>query len=85
MSDILKKIIESGGSCTLWANPSICRRCPMSKLKQKEDGHFLSCVDALGVSEMTEEQADARYKEVAVRLLLDEAIDEILGESDVSE
>ena len=34
---------------------------------------------------MTEEEADAKYKEVAARILLDEAIDEILGESNVSE
>jgi len=86
MSEILKKIIESDGSCTLWASSAICKQCPMSKLKQKEDGHFFTCVEALGVKDnMTEEQIDARYKEVAERLLLEEAIEEILGESDVSE
>lgn len=85
MSHILKKIIESDGSCTQWATPAICKLCPMSKLKQKEDGNFLSCVEALGVNDMTEEEADAKYKDIASRLLLDEAIDEILGESDVSE
>lgn len=85
MSSILKKIIEEDGSCTLWASPSVCAQCPMSKLKQKEDGNWLSCVEALGVGNMSEEDADARYKEIAARLLLDEAIDEILGESDVSE
>jgi len=84
MSSILKKIVEADGSCTKWASPSVCKQCPLSKLKQKEDGHYLSCVEALGVSEMSEEEADARYKEVAERLLLEEAIDEILGESDVS-
>lgn len=85
MNSILKQIIASDGSCTKWAGPTVCKQCPMSKLKQKEDGHFLSCIEALGVSEMSEEDADARYKEVATRLLLDEAIDEILGESNVSE
>jgi hypothetical protein len=84
MSSILKKIIEADGSCTKWANPSICNECPLSKLKQKEDGHYLSCVEALGVSDMTEEEADARYKEIAARILLEEVIEEILGESDVS-
>jgi len=80
--DILIKIIEEEGSCTKWADPSICRQCPLSKLRRKTNGTFLSCVEALGVQEMTEEEADARYKEVASRILLDEAIDEILGESD---
>lgn len=86
-NSILKKIIENDGSCTLWASPSVCKQCPMSKLKQKEDGHYLSCIEAIGIKdEMSEEEADAKYKEVATRLLLDEAIEEILGEStDVSE
>lgn len=85
MSSILKKIIEQEGSCTQWASPSVCTKCPMSKLKQKEDGHYLSCIEALGIQDMSEEEADTRYKEVAIRLLLDETIDEILRGSNVSE
>jgi hypothetical protein len=85
MNNILNKIIEADGSCTQWACPSICKNCPLSKLRQKPNGTYLSCIEALGVQDMTEEQADAKYKEVATRLLLDEAIDEILGESNVSE
>lgn len=85
MNNILSKIIEEEGSCTKWATPSVCRECPLSKLRQKSDKSFLSCIEALGVQEMSEEDADARYKDVAIRILLDEAVDEILGESDVSE
>jgi hypothetical protein len=85
MNNILNKIIEAEGSCTQWASPSVCKECPLSKLRQKPNGTYLSCIEALGVQNMTEEEADARYKEVAVRILLDEAIDEILGEPDVSE
>ena len=81
---ILNKIIENDGSCTQWASPSVCKQCPLSKLRKKEDGTYLSCVEALGVQDMTEEQADARYKEVASRILLDEAVDEILGGSNGS-
>ena len=77
---ILNKIIEAEGSCTQWASPTVCSQCPLSKLRKKEDGTYLSCVEALGVQDMTEEEADAKYKEVASRILLDEAIDEILGE-----
>jgi hypothetical protein len=58
---------------------------PLGLLRQKPNGTYLSCIEALGVQNMTEEEADARYKEVAARILLDEAIDEILGEPDVSE
>lgn len=79
---ILNKIIESEGSCTQWASSTVCKNCPLSKLRKKEDGTYLSCVEALGIEDMTEEQADAKYKEVASRLLLDETIDEILGEPD---
>ena len=82
--NILNKIIENDGSCTQWASPSVCKECPLSKLRQKEDGTYLSCVEALGIEEMTEEEADARYKEVASRILLDEAIDKILGTPDGS-
>lgn len=82
---ILNKIIENDGSCTQWASPSICKLCPLSTLRKKEDGTYLSCVEALGIDNMTEEEADARYKEVAERILLDEAIDEILGEPDGSQ
>lgn len=81
---ILEKIVEEEGSCTKWASPSVCAMCPLSRLKKKDNGDWLSCVEALGVQEMTEEEADARYKEVAARVLLDEAIDDILGESDGS-
>lgn len=79
---ILNRIIESDGSCTSWANKDVCAQCPLSKLRKKEDGTYLSCIEALGAQDMTEEEADARYKEVASRILLDEAIDEILGEPD---
>lgn len=79
---ILNKIIQSDGSCTQWASIDVCKQCPMSKLRKKEDGTYLSCIEALGAQDMTEEEADARYKEVASRILLDEEIDAILGEPD---
>ena len=80
----LIKIIENDGSCTNWASPTVCKQCPLSKLRKKEDGTYLSCVEALNIKDMSEEEADARYKEVASRILLDEAIDKILGEVDGS-
>lgn len=82
--DILKKIVESEGSCTLWARPSICSKCPLSKLKKKPDGSFLSCVEALGIQDLSEEEADARYKEIASRILIDKTVDDLLGELDGS-
>jgi hypothetical protein len=82
--DILKKIVESDGSCTLWADSSICKQCPLSRLKKKSNGSYLSCVEALGIQDLTEEEADAKYKEVASRILIDKTIDDLLGEPDGS-
>jgi hypothetical protein len=82
--DILKKIVEQEGNCC-WSRPAICKLCPLSKLKTKPDGSLMSCIESLGVQDLTEEQADARYKDVAVRMLLDETIDQILGGNDGSQ
>jgi hypothetical protein len=81
--DILTKIIEDEGHCGLWAKPDICKRCPMSMLKQKADGSYLSCIEALAAQDLSEEKADALYKEAAIRLALNEAVDDLLiGEPD---
>ncbi len=80
-NEIISRIIEEDGNCC-WANPSICKLCPLSKLKKKLDGSYMSCVEALGVQELTEEEADKRYLEVAARMLLSEAIDDLLKGTD---
>jgi hypothetical protein len=55
----------------------------MSSLKKKPNGSNASCLEALNISSsMSETEIDAKYKEVAERLLLDEAIEEILGGND---
>ena len=77
--DILSKIIEEEGHCGLWATPDVCKRCPLSRLKQKVDGSWLSCVEALNATNANSEaEADALYKEVAVRLLLNKSIEDML-------
>ena len=82
---ILNKIIENEGNCSGWATKAICSVCPVSKLRKKADGTYYSCVEAIGIDDMTEEQADARYKEIASRILLDEAIDDLLKVPDGSQ
>lgn len=78
-NDILQRIINENGSCTGWANQhTTCKRCPMSRLKKRDDGNWLSCADAVGVNNLTEEQADDKYKKIAIRLLLDEAVEDLL-------
>jgi hypothetical protein len=62
----------------------VCAFCPLGKLKKNKHGNWLSCIEAVGVENLTEEEANAKYKDVAARLLLDEAIDDILGADDGS-
>lgn len=76
-NEILQRIINEEGNCS-WANKKICSQCPLSKLLKRPDGNYYSCVEAVDATDLTEEQADARYKEIATRLLMDEAINELL-------
>lgn len=80
-SSILKRIVEEQGNCS-WATKATCEKCPLSKLKQRENGNYMSCIEALQIENISEEEADAKYQEVAERLLLDESIESILGEED---
>jgi len=82
--DILKKIVEEGGSCC-WAKPDICAICPLSMLIMKPNGSYMSCIESLGVQNLGEEAADAKYLDVATRMLLSEAIEEIIGDKNGSE
>lgn len=74
---ILQRIVEEDGSCC-WSNSEICSFCPISKLIQKPDGSYLSCVDAVNIKNLSEDESDIKYREVAIRLLLDETVEQIL-------
>lgn len=82
--EILSNIVRHNGSCD-WSTPETCMLCPMSRLvkrpstkhaqqegskEEEEQTSWLSCVDALNIKGLTPEQADSRYKEEALRLLL---------------
>ena len=75
--EILKRIIQEEGNCC-WSKQSICQRCPLSKLKTKADGSYMSCIEAIGIQDLSEEDADAKYKEIAIRLLMDATVDTML-------
>lgn len=76
--EILKQIIDSEGSCTGWADKGICEQCPLGKLKQREDGNYLSCIEAVNVEELSEEEADKKYKVAAEIALTDLEVHDIL-------
>lgn len=82
--DILKNIIQHEGSCSTWADSDICSVCPLSKLKQREDENYLSCIEAVGIEGLTEKEADERYKEAAEHALADIEIQSILEDSDAT-
>jgi len=78
-NDILQKIVEENGSCEFASRrPDICKLCPMSTLKYREDGNPLSCADALSIEGLDNEEANAVYKEAAGRLLAERAIEDIV-------
>jgi len=74
---ILERIVAEEGSCC-WAKPSICKSCPLGKLIRSDNGGYMSCVEALNIDGLSEEEADARYKEAAIRKLADIALDQII-------
>ena len=74
---ILERIIAEEGSCC-WAKPSICNNCPLSRLARYDSGDHMSCVEALSIDGLSEEEADARYKEAAINKLAELTIDKII-------
>lgn len=76
--EILERIVAEEGNCC-WATPSVCKQCPLGSLIRSDDGKYMSCVEALNIDGMSEEEADAKYKEVALdklaTLLIAEAIE----------
>jgi hypothetical protein len=75
--EILERIVAEEGSCC-WATPSICRDCPLGNLIRSDNGKFMSCVEALNIEKLSEEEADARYKEAALRKIADLALDQVI-------
>ena len=77
---ILERIIAEDGSCT-WSDPQTCNMCPFSKLTRSDDGSPMSCVEAFGIEHLSEEQADARYKEAALQKLAEIALEKGITET----
>ena len=77
---ILERIVAEEGSCC-WATPSICRSCPLGSLIRSDNGEFMSCIEALNVDGLSEEDADKRYKDAANRKLADMVIDRVIETS----
>ena len=74
---ILERIVTENGNCC-WASSAVCKRCPLGRLTKTDGSRYVSCVEALSIEGLSEEEADARYKEAALdklaELVLDQAI-----------
>ena len=78
--DILSKIIEHDGDCSKFADREVCKVCPLSKLRKKDNGNYYSCIEAVWGDRVPSDKINAVYKETAEQLLVDRAIDDILRE-----
>lgn len=76
---ILERIIAEEGSCC-WAKPSVCLRCPLGSLVRSDDSSFMSCVEAVGIDGLSEEEANIKYKEAAISKLAELTLSAILEE-----
>jgi hypothetical protein len=75
--NILERIVAEEGNCC-WAKPNVCRSCPLGRLIRSDNGGYMSCVEALSIDGLSEEEADARYKEAALSKLADLSIDRMI-------
>jgi hypothetical protein len=74
---ILERIIAEAGSCN-WAKAPVCAVCPLGRLARNETGGFMSCVEALNIDGLSEQEADAKYREAAQNKLADISISDII-------
>jgi hypothetical protein len=77
---ILERIVAEEGNCC-WATPTVCHHCPLGRLIRSDNGKYMSCVEALAIDGLSEEEADAVYKKAALDKLADVLFDNII-ESD---
>lgn len=84
---IIKKIIEENGNCewvSEYRGKYVCKYCPFNTLKKKDEYNFFSCYEAVNGSTRPEyEVSEQRYKDKAIKLLIDMVVEEeLLGYAD---
>ena len=77
--EILQEIIDRHGDCEGFAQPAICRRCPLGN--KQVNGRKVNCMDYLNITnDMTEEEILDKYEEAAADELFRIEIEEVLSE-----
>jgi len=74
---ILERIVAEEGNCC-WATQSVCKQCPLGSLIRSDNGGLMSCVEALNIDGLSEEEADIKYKEAAISKLADMVLNKII-------
>ncbi len=75
---ILQEVIDRDGDCEGFANPSVCKRCPLGN--KRIDGHRVSCVDYLKANTMDPERAKEVYVNAAKEEILAIELENLLSE-----
>jgi len=77
--EILQEIIDRHGDCEGFANPAICKRCPLGN--KQVNGRKVNCMDFLKISsEMAEEEVYDVYEKAAEDELFRIEMEEVLSE-----
>ena len=75
---LLQSIIDNDGECIDMAITLDCKDCPISKMANRSDGSRLSCVSVVQATDSSTSSLNAKYKNLAEKLLIDLEIEEIL-------
>lgn len=80
---ILQEIVDRHGDCEGFANPAICKQCPLGN-KRNADGHRVNCMDYLGIdtSEMSQDEICDKYEQAAADELMNIEMDALLSEDE---
>lgn len=77
--EILQEVIDNDGDCSDFAQPAICKRCPLGR--KKVNGRTVNCMDYLNIDiEMPEEAVREIYKNAAREELFTMELENLLSE-----
>jgi hypothetical protein len=76
---ILQEIIDRHGDCEDFAEPAICKRCPLGN--KQINGRRVNCMDYLSITaEMSFDEIAAKYEDAAINELFRIEMEEVLSE-----
>ena len=74
---ILQEIIDRDGDCEGFANPAICKRCPLGN--KRINGNRVNCMDYLNISpDMQDEEVCEKYVTAATDELFQIELEDVL-------